>query len=92
METQRDKRQIYVGMKFRIDGLCSDHDQIITAITESSVVTRSLTHNKYLSRFGYKELDREGFPIHRYYKDDFLNDMNPYRYNAIIPYNGDSRY
>ena len=92
MTTQRDTRKIYVGMKFRIDGLCSDHDQIITAITNDTVVTRSLTHNKYLSRFGYKEVDCNGFPIHRYYKDNFLKNMDPYRYNAIIPYNGDSRY
>ena len=92
MATQKDTRHIYVGMKFRIDGLCSDHDQIITEVTNSIVVTRSLTHSKYLSRFGYKEIDRNGFPVHRYPKDDFLNDMNPYRYNAIIPYNGDSRY
>ena len=92
MATQRDTRQIYVGMKFRIDGLCSDHDQIITAITETTVVTRSLTHNKYLSRFNYTEIDCDGFPIHQYPKDDFLNNMKPYRYNAIIPYNGDSRY
>ena len=92
MTTQRDTRKIYVGMKFRFEGLCSDHDQIITDITDCIVVTRSLTHNKYLSRFNYKEIDRNGFPVHRYCKDDFLKNMNPYRYNAIIPYNGDSRY
>ena len=92
MATQRNTRQIYVGMKFRIDGLCSDHDQVITEVTESLVITRSLTLNKYLSRFDYKEIDCDGFPIHRYCKEDFLENMKPYRYNAIIPYNGDSRY
>ena len=92
MATTKDTPQIYVGMKFRLKRLCSDHDQIITAITEDSVITKSLTHNRYLSRFDYKEIDTDGYPIHRYSKDNFLKEMNPCRCNAITPYNGNSRY
>ena len=35
-------KKIYVGMKFRFDGLCSDHDEEIVEITENSVITKSM--------------------------------------------------
>lgn len=84
--------KIYVGMKFRFRGLCSDHDEQIIEITEHSVVTKSLTHGRWLTRFNYKEFDSEGYPIHRYSKESFLLDMNPNRCYAKIPYNGDNRF
>ena len=49
-------------------------------------------HGKYLTRFDFKEFDSEGYPIHRYDKEEFILDMNPRRCNAIIPYNGDKRF
>lgn len=85
-------KKIYVGMKFRFDGLCSDHDEEIVEITENSVITKSMMHGKYLTRFDFKEFDSEGYPIHRYDKEEFILDMNPRRCNAIIPYNGDKRF
>lgn len=85
-------KKIYVGMKFRFKGLCSDHDEEIVGITEHSVVTKSLMHGKYLTRFDFKEFDSEGYPIHRYQKEDFLLSMNPRGCYAITPYNGDNRF
>jgi hypothetical protein len=85
-------KKIYVGMKFRFKGLCSDHDEEIIEITEHSVVTKSLTLGKYLTRFDFKEFDSEGYPIHRYHKEDFLLRMNPRRCYAITPYVDDKRF
>lgn len=84
--------KIYVGMKFRFKGLCSDHDAEIIEITDNSVVTRDLTHSRGLSRFAYKEMDSEGYFIHRYQREEFLLRMNPCRCYAITPYNGDKRF
>ena len=85
-------KKIYVGMKFRFDGFCPDEDEEIIEITEHSVVTKSLMHGRYLTCFNFKEFDGEGYPIHRYDKEDFLREMNPRRCHAIIPYNGDKRF
>lgn len=81
--------EIFVGMKFRYDGLCSDNDEQIIEITESTIVTKSLTHGKYLTRYNYTEFDSEGYPIHRHNKKDLLNITCSH---SIIPYNGDKRY
>ena len=83
------KNEIYVGMKFRYDGLCSDNDEQIIEITEQEVITKSLTHGKYLTRYNYKEFDGEGYPIHRHDKKDFLRLTERH---AIRPYNGDKRF
>ena len=81
--------EIFVGMKFRYDGLCSDNDEQIIEITENEVVTKSLTHSKYLTRYNYTEFDGEGYPMHRHDKKDFL--VNTGRH-AIVPYKGDKRH
>ena len=80
--------EIFVGMKFRYDGLCSENDEQIIEITESNVITKSLTHGKYLNHYNYKEFDCEGYPMHRHDKRDFLKSGERH---AIIPYNGDKR-
>ena len=81
--------KIFVGMKFRYDGLCSDNDEQIIEITESTVITKSLTHGKYLKCYNYTEFDSEGYPVHRYNKRDFLKSGGRH---DIIAYNGDKRY
>ena len=83
------KNEIYVGMKFRYDGLCSDNDEQIIEITENNVITKSLTPSKYLTRYNYKEFDSEGCAIHRHNKKDFLKAGERH---AIIAYNGNKRY
>ena len=81
--------EIFVGMKFRYDGLCSDNDEQIIAITENEVVTKSLINGKYLTRYNYTEFDGEGYPIHHHDKKDFLclNERH-----AVTPYKGNKRY
>ena len=81
--------EIFVGMKFRYDGLCSDNDEQIIEITENVVITKSLTHGKYLTRYNYKEFDSEGYPIHRHAKKDFLCLTERH---AIRPHNEDKRF
>ena len=80
--------EISVGMKFRYDGLCSDNDEQIIEITEDSVVTKSLTHGKYLTRYNYAEFDSEGYPIHRHGKKEFLCQTERH---AVIAYKCDKR-
>ena len=80
---------IFKGMKFRYDGLCSDNDEQIIEITENAIITKSLTHGKYLSCYNYTEFDSEGYPIHRHDKKDFLRSTESH---AIIPYKGDKRF
>ena len=80
--------KIFVGMKFRYDGLCADNDEQIIEITEDTVITKSLTHGKYLTCYNYKEFDAEGYPVHRYTKKDFVKAGGRH---DIIPYNGDKR-
>ena len=82
------KTKIFVGMKFRYDGLSSDNDEQIIEITENEVITKSLTNGKYLTRYNYKEFDGEGYPIHRHDKRDFLKSGERH---AIIAYKGDKR-
>ena len=81
--------EIFVGMKFRYDGLCVDEDEQIIEITADTVITKSILHGKYLTRYNYKEVDGEGYPIHRHDKKDFLKLGDRH---AIIPYNGNKRY
>ena len=81
--------KIFVGMKFRYDGLCSDNDEQIIGITEGTVITKSLTHGKYLTCYNYKEFDAEGYPVHRYNKKDFIKAGGRH---DIIAYNGDKRH
>ena len=82
------KNEIFVGMKFRYDGLCSDNDEQIIEITETAVITKSLTHVKYLTCYNYTEFDSEGYPIHRHDKKDFQKARERH---AIIAYNGEKR-
>ena len=81
--------EIFVGMKFRYYRLCSLNDEQIIEITENTIITKSLTHGKYLSCYNYKEFDGEGYPIHRHDKRDFLGAIER---RAIIPYKGDKRF
>ena len=81
--------KIFVGMKFRYDGLCSDNDEQIIEITEDTVITKALTHGKYLTCYNYKEFDAEGCPVQRYNKKDFIKAGGRH---DIIAYNGDKRH
>lgn len=80
--------EIFVGMKFRYDGLCSDNDEQIIGITDNEVITKSLTNGKYLTRYNYTEFDGEGYPIHRHSKKEFLCQTERH---AVIAYKGDKR-
>ena len=79
---------IFEGMKFRYDGLCSDNDEQIIEITDNEVITKSLTHGKYLTRYNYTEFDCEGYPIHRHGKKEFLCQTERH---AVIAYKEDKR-